>query len=770
MAKDSVASVLLKPKAERGRNVFPLDNRQVYSIRAGQITPVRAQHFIPGDHYEISAHDFSMSFPMNTAAFLRGRKETCFYSVYYSSVWSLFNQYMATRQDPKTSAFGAEPKLQEPRIPLIELYGAAFVQLFFYFAWKYYVEVIVDTNGDYANMMAAGVSRESILSRLKYLFDNSTTLLQDNGGVCSFHFEDTSPVDYMGQAVNYYLQMPFPTDYLDYTKFFDYETIVPRGFSAQDGTLEEICYDVVGHFRVFSYVRKLDMLGYGNIYPLFKVAESKIIALSHADIDDYRTAFYGVLNWLYSKLVEICYTFGGTLKNPTNVVPKYVNLYSICAYNSVFYHFFRNSFYDLNYQPFDYSLDFVSSDFSNSYGTYNVVSINDFTWRFLDIEYHQWKKDVFTSVFPDTQFGAVSGLQINNGSLSIPSFKTSNDNGQWAPVNSGFNFVTGQNVTISANQNRSGTLRVTDSDNISSQIGHRHTISDLTVNSTSTNFDVISLKRAELLQDYRQTLMRAGNKTSDIFRALYGGEPSSEHVDDIIPRFLETFGEDIFVDPVTATASTDSEVNGTLGDLSARGKFRGDSKEFKFNAGKNFGVILCLTYLVPDAEYNSYLLDKHNLELSPEAHFLPPYENFGLEPVFSDELNMLKPANKTVNMGYSARYYHKKMALDLVHGAFCSCPAGFSDADVAPWPNPRWNLDSTFNWFGEFNHWVSPRTDLQAQIVTRVRRFYINPSVLDNVFVRAVSPDIADDQLICNTYFVIKSTRELTKAGLINFV
>lgn len=759
MAKDSVASVLLKPKAERGRNIFPLDNRQVYSIRAGQITPVRAQHFIPGDHFEISAHDFSMSFPMNTAAFLRGRKETCFYSVYYSAVWSLFNQYMATRQDPKTSAFGAEPKLQEPRISLIELYASAFVQLFFYFAWKYYIEVIVDTNGNYATMTTAGVSRESILSRLKYLFDNSTTLLQDNGGVCSFHFEDTSPVEYGGTSVNYYLQMPFPTDYLDYTKFFDYETIVPRGFSAQDGTLEEICYDVVGHFRVYNYVRKLDMLGYGNIYPLFKVAESKIISLSHADIEDYREAFYGVLNWLYSKLVEICYTFGGTLKQPTNVVPKYVNLYSICAYNSVFYHFFRNSYYDTNYKPFDYSLDFVSSDFANTYGTYNVVSINDFTWRFLDIEYHQWKKDVFTSVFPDTQFGAVSSLQMNIPSTPIV--------GSMSFANTYTTSVSAADGSVSfdATQEKQGQL-IAETGGV---LTHQHGRGTMATPALTSSFDVIALKRAELLQNYRQTLMRAGNKTSDIFRALYGGEPSSEHVDDIIPRFLETFGEDIFVDPVTATASTDSEVNGTLGDLSARGKFRGDSKEFKFNAGKNFGVILCMTYLVPDAEYNSYLLDKHNLELSPEAHFLPPYENFGLEPVFSDELNMLKPANKTVNMGYSARYYHKKMALDLVHGAFCSCPAGFYEADVAPWPNPRYNLDSTFNWFGEFNHWVSPRTDLQANTVTRVRRFYINPSVLDNVFVRAVSPDIADDQLICNTYFVIKSTRELTKAGLVYF-
>ena len=74
-------------------------------LRAGQITPVRAQHFIPGDHYEIEAHDFLMTFPMNTAAFpLRGRKETV--SIQFIILpFGLFSTNTWQRQDPKTSAF-----------------------------------------------------------------------------------------------------------------------------------------------------------------------------------------------------------------------------------------------------------------------------------------------------------------------------------------------------------------------------------------------------------------------------------------------------------------------------------------------------------------------------------------------------------------------------------------------------------------------------------------------------------------------------------------
>lgn len=139
MAKDSVYSILQHPVTEHGRNVFPLDNRHIYSMKAGQITPIKALHFKPGDYFDIQAHDFSITFPMNTAAFLRGRKEFSFYSVYYNAIWSLFNQYQATRDNPKTSAFDGNGKLVEPRIPLFDLLLNCWGQWIKYIYYKYYL-------------------------------------------------------------------------------------------------------------------------------------------------------------------------------------------------------------------------------------------------------------------------------------------------------------------------------------------------------------------------------------------------------------------------------------------------------------------------------------------------------------------------------------------------------------------------------------------------------------------------------------------------------
>ena len=64
MATNAAVSALLKPTSQHGRNDFPLDNKHVYSIKAGQITPVKCLHYEPGTYFDIQASDFSLTFPM----------------------------------------------------------------------------------------------------------------------------------------------------------------------------------------------------------------------------------------------------------------------------------------------------------------------------------------------------------------------------------------------------------------------------------------------------------------------------------------------------------------------------------------------------------------------------------------------------------------------------------------------------------------------------------------------------------------------------------
>ena len=120
----------IKPTEKCARNAFDLGNKHVYSAKAGMIIPVKAIHTVPGDHFEIKISDFTQTFPMNTAAFLRGRKEFALYFVPYKQSWSNFNQYIATREDVYSSNMNSIT--YEPRMSLydIQLICLEFVALY----------------------------------------------------------------------------------------------------------------------------------------------------------------------------------------------------------------------------------------------------------------------------------------------------------------------------------------------------------------------------------------------------------------------------------------------------------------------------------------------------------------------------------------------------------------------------------------------------------------------------------------------------------------
>lgn len=766
MASNNAVKALLKPEAQHGRNQFPLDNKQVYSIKAGQITPVKCLHFKPNDYFDIQVSDFSLTFPMQTAPFLRGRKEFAMYSVYYNAIWSVFNQYQSQRLDPKTSAF--IPKVgnvgdmintystYDPSVTLWDLYKACLYQWLHYEFVEFLIPYIY--SGD-SEALVKGY-QETYLYKL---YDEVDAFHQGCISYNGASFGNTS--EHMAQYSIYV------------NSNITYEPIDFQSTSISSVTVNDFAKDIVGHWRCYNYMRKLDMLGYGNIYPLFASAHADLINnLAHQSgqpsVGNAASAFAPVWNNLFNYLWNATHDKILVTGSSYAAVANRVNVYPICAYNLIFYHFFRNPYFDTDYCTHDFNLDFVLVNQGTNFSC--SLTMSDFSFRFLDIEYHQWKKDTFTAVLPDTQFGSVSSITTSgsgsatiSGSASL-SGTTGSDTNRW--FLQGGSVPTNLSNVLVRTMDAGSTLR---SELDVQQLQHTHTVSGTatinsvgSVNNIVTHFDVIALKRAEMLQQYRQQLMRAGNRTSDVFKAIYGTSPSSEHEDDIIPRFLDTFGEDIFVDPVTATANTgSSQPNGQLGDLASRGKFSGQSGHIKFNSGGNFGILMLLTYVVPTAEYNSYMIDKHVQELTPQAHYISQFDNYGLEPIYTDELNNLLPRQYLAVLGFGPAYHHKKSQVDMVHGAFCSLGRSF----LAPVDGlPRGYFKS--NYFGEFNNWVSPRSDLQARTITLLRDFYINPSVLDNVFVRAAGADQADDQFICNTYLDVKSTREMSTVGLINFV
>lgn len=690
----------IKPTEKCARNAFDLGNKHVYSAKAGMIVPVKAIHTVPGDHFEIKISDFTQTFPMNTAAFLRGRKEFALYFVPYKQSWSNFNQYIATREDVYSSNMNAIS--YEPRMSLydIQLICLEFVALYCHDVIL--PKVFKDRSSDHSTLL-----------------------------------DEISPN-------RIYTPFVLPSGFYNKTSI---------AFKAKD-----YLYDVFGYPRWNNVLRKLDMLGYGNFFPFYDTF-----------IKNYENSITTTLTITYAKFLELLNSALSYAKSQFSTFNnRYVNLYPITTYNKVYYDMFRNSYYELDYDVRNYNLDFK---LCNSVST-SIVQIQDIPISFFDIQYHQWKKDLFTAVLPDTQFGAVSLLPSTGsaGNVVFTSSTTSSDQGRYRYTD-GSPITKTSAVTISGNSEGSSLYDDTEG----KIIVHDHSISgSASLTGVTTSFDVLALKRAEALQGYRQALLRAGNKTSDVFRAVFGRAPRYD--EDAHPYFIDAFGEDIFVDAVVSTAETNLEnadnqnSSGKLGDLGGRALMNGNSDTIKFDSS-DFGIILIVQYIVPQSEYNSYMLDPHLANLTPEDHWIPAFENLGFSPVIGEYLNnSISLSSEKLNrvVGYVPRYFEFKCDVDKVHGSFCEVAQTSLYRGHAVVSGSTL-VDRTSSFSGELTHWVIPRSDLQATSTTLTRNFYVDPAVLDNVFLIAADGTYSTDQFICNTYFDVKAVRPMSVLGLPNF-
>lgn len=513
--------------------------------------------------------------------------------------------------------------------------------------------------------------------------------------------------------------------------------------------------DMFGVPFLHNVVRILDMCGYGN--------HRALIGMSESEAGNYTSFFFG----------------------------KSVNVLRIAAYQHIWYDFYRNKYYDLHFTSQETPADvgyldglpdyvnmfnFDDIDCSSFANSQIPVVPNSTQWNarenirlymLFGMKYVQWKKDLFTSVMPGTQFGAVSTVDLSfSGRVPITGTATlngttSNDGGRWQQGNL-------EPLTPNANiiVTQSGTSVAQDSPYYVAV--HDHLVSgSASISSSGTatfdsSFDVLALKRAEALQAWKQNTLRAGNMTDDAFRAHYGVEPYYEGDENV--NFLGSYEAILQVNSVEATASTDGSVNGSVGDLAAIGTASAHGDTINFHC-KDFGVIVCISSFVPESEYNNLMIDKANRLYEPFDFFTPEYQNIGLESVSGVDLNASLYSNSLNEViGYAPRYFMYKTAVDKVHNQF-------SKSAVLS------KVGSSFAYRevkGDLSHWVNPREDMYTGIIAGdVQRllssFYVNPSVLNNSFGIQVDGTDSSDTFLHNVFFDIKAVRPMSVLGLPNF-
>ena len=505
-------------------------------------------------------------------------------------------------------------------------------------------------------------------------------------------------------------------------------------------------FDMHGYPLYGNVIRLLDMLGYGDFSWVYYIPEERPAT------NPYKIAFNAV------GIMQIL--------NNKGFWSKYVNIFALAAYQHSWYDLYRNKFYDnqdngliheyVNFfnwddvQCYDFASSVILPDYvgETSWGSSFCETVNqNFAAKFsrvcglLSVRYHQWKKDRFTAMMPSAQFGSVSTYE----------------NTAYGPIYSDI-----------SHSSTDRTLLVRSDVSIDPKRVALASTSNLPNFKVTSVVDVMQLRKAELLQNWKQNALRAGNMTDDAMLAHYGEEPY--YVADENVRFLGQCSSQFQVNPITASASTGGDmINGVVGDLAAQGKSELGGHCFK-DSFKDFGVLQIYMYFVPEAEYCSNMLQKEHTRHEMFDFFTKELENIGLQPELGAQLNLsIDGANDpfTLPIGYNPPNVDYKTAVDMCHAGFADLIMGYTLGSES------YNLKR----FGDLSAWVAPRpTDfysIQTSSSTIVRpdlaSLYVNPNIFDKVFRAEINGDMNTDNFVCNVFLQLRAIRNMSVLGIPQF-
>lgn len=435
---------------------------------------------------------------------------------------------------------------------------------------------------------------------------------------------------------------------------------------------------------------------------------------------------------------------------------KAVNLWPILAYNYIWYTQYRQDYYDNGeYGPMGdvvgkssrlFNVDYLScTSEANSDITNDSIIDTQLLSAMFQMRYRCWKKDLFTGLMPSTQFGNLSTLNNQTPAIVIMNdvLTTSNDRNRWNG-NSGGD-PTQVYIGNTPTNLYSGTTDYTHT--------HSFDLSDAQAVINADSFrvlDVLSLRKAEALQIWRENALRAGNKLEDNFEAHYGSKPKSHlhhHA-----TLIGSIDAPLNIGDIDSHAQISSDgSNQQLADVAGKGLSTLNNGTFKFQAS-DFGIIIGIHSILPETEYMSTGIARENQLLEMEDYFIPEYARLGLTPV--DSSTFYFGADRSVNLGYAPHDFGYKQKLDKVHLDFFNLGENAGDRGIfASWASPKYDVYDAIKY-------ISTQGNLN---VMPLECLYINPSLFDVNFAVGVENS---RQFLIDNYFNIDAIQPMPVTGM----
>lgn len=476
--------------------------------------------------------------------------------------------------------------------------------------------------------------------------------------------------------------------------------------------------DIHGFSRAHNALRLMDLLGYGSANNYFS--------------DTFDDPLFA------NRVFE-----GETGDKVTESRP---NAWRILAYQKIYNDYYQNKYFEAPV-PETFNVDDVPCDTYANSEIFNARKSKSATpaLDLFELRYRPYKKDLYMGVLPSPQFGSPSSVGFVDKYLFVghnsTGIHTSNYLGiKPMPPNSQANTDNAQALWSDGRpQWMVGLANFQNGTNTPPNMySAKFSIPDV--------FDVLTLRKAEALQRWKENTVRAGRDHRDQQLAHFGVTASNSFNNHA--QFLGGYDSVINVDEVISTASTDDAV---LGQMAGKGISAVRGEKINFEAS-DFGVLMCIYSVVPESDYDSDGIDRCNQMVDAFDYFTPEFENLGFEAVSSKEINdatVLAAGNSGQSVvGYAPRYYGYKTRVDKVHGIFQTNRS--------------------------LNAWTTPRRDLVAGIKKdtafklKLPHLYIDPRVLDTVFAQACTDHEDSDQFLVSSFFDIKAVRPMSILGLPN--
>lgn len=410
-----------------------------------------------------------------------------------------------------------------------------------------------------------------------------------------------------------------------------------------------------------------------------------------------------------------------------------LSIFPFLAYKKFCQDYFRYSQWQ-NSSPYLWNIDYYTGIQQQLFSSIPVAG--DPYWNnntMFDLEYCNWNKDMFMGVLPDTQFGDVASIdtgglksqdlyveaQITSSSTSrVYLGSKTGDSGSDFSINAGPNAV------------RSNPLIVT-------------------MPSVAASFDVLSLRRGEALQRWKEISLNVPQNYRAQIKAHFGVD-----VGENMSGMSTYVGGDSSSLDISEVVNTNLQSGDSPSEAVIAGKGVGSSQGSEKFEARDWGVLMCIYHNVPLLDYVPSAPDPQYFVAQNTDLPIPELDSIGMQslPISmysnSDSELVSGFASPDYTMGYLPRYYSWKTSYDYVLGAFTTTEREW----VAPITPAIWK------------NMLSTVTTASSSVTHNI--FKVNPSILDSIFQVNADSKWDTDPFLINCAFDVKVVRNLDYSGM----